>query len=624
MAKCIKDYGKCDIGIFKRTELKLRYHYYGLKTRLFQTGERKWVIQLLNYTEQLESVNSYFQHYIRPMTLHITLTNQEPRQYISEIEPLEGIADSEEGIFMTGAMLDVYMKEHYPDLPYEGYKGSWGNSSNEHAFCVTVMISKEVATSVKNKIEKDLLDLGIGICQVEIEVVCTEKHHHQSVSVELLEGFHSSVAVKRDTEFWFDCMKQIYRGDIRLADLPCSQGKENVSRCYIQCTTWSHPNLNIRDLILLYDQVFLAFPLREYMDSFFAEQQLRKEDIIDLVISGRLVVVCVLDERRYDFDFIDTLYRCNDAGVVTRRGVNAIYATYLRTLYTSSENMWSMYDEALSTFEMMQNSKLGQQLSDVLLWPYRALENSFDCLSFYQPYKIASIGPNKLFSEEYFKEKDFSNARFELSVNADTIMFASALQATYFPFEQMAEHGVYSDSPATEILGELLNMYRYPLSYFNEETKRVSDVLHQAKAKINLVRPEDNLSIKYLIDVAQRYHTSISLQALLEKIIQLPPEQQKQKILEYNNLLAELSKQNENVQEHICATNYMIQLAGFFPKVGIFASGAGLLQNVMKDIKKKQNQKRMEQKLQAGRLETIEDEVYLLDRLSRVAKLEYR
>jgi len=295
----------------------------------------------------------------------------------------------------------------------------------------------------------------------------------------------NSVAVNRDTELWFDCHKQIYRGEMRLEDLPCAEGKKNVTRCYINCTTWNHPNLNIRTLVLLYDQIFMAFPFRENLDSFCEEQQIGWKDIVELVGRGRLVIVCTSDESRYDMELIDTLYRVNSAGVVTRRGVNAIYATYFRVLHNSSINMWSMYDDSMATFEGLQGSDIGQKISDIILWPYRALENSFECLSFYQPYKVASIGPNNLFMRDHENSVDVINAKFELTVNTDTILLASALQATYFPFEQVSNKtgDVYSDAKATEVLGILLNHYRYPLSYDNEQSKRFADGLQRARAK---------------------------------------------------------------------------------------------------------------------------------------------
>ena len=119
------------------------------------------------------------------------------------------------------------------------------------------------------------------------------------------------------------------------------------------------------------------------------------------------------------------------------------------------------------------------------------------------------------------------------------------------------------------------------------------------------------------MDYSEKFDTTHTLQRILLNLSELDQNQQKTKIEEYNNLIAEIGKEHFSVLNGI---NYVLSGAGFIPVVGTFASIIDLLMQIFSDtgIKKEIVKK----KISKGK-STIKDEVYLLDKLSRVAKITY-
>lgn len=124
-----------------------------------------------------------------------------------------------------------------------------------------------------------------------------------------------------------------------------------------------------------------------------------------------------------------------------------------------------------------------------------------------------------------------------------------------------------------------------------------------------------------LLDYCDRYHTTTTLKKIMEGVTALPEDKQAAQIREYSHLLAEIGKEKRSFKQ--LAPSYLLTAAGFLPLLGMPASLLGILWQVLQDFGLPQHikEKQIERAILSGK-STTQQEVYLLDRLSRVAKIQ--
>lgn len=91
--------------------------------------------------------------------------------------------------------------------------------------------------------------------------------------------------------------------------------------------------------------------------------------------------------------------------------------------------------------------------------------------------------------------------------------------------------------------------------------------------------------------------------------------QQNKKISEYNNLIAEIGKEKITSNNIL---NYILSGVGFIPEIGTAASIISVILQLLENFGIKRNI--VKKKIETGNATTA-DEVYLLDKLSRVARI---
>ena len=121
--------------------------------------------------------------------------------------------------------------------------------------------------------------------------------------------------------------------------------------------------------------------------------------------------------------------------------------------------------------------------------------------------------------------------------------------------------------------------------------------------------------MRNILDYAQRYKTSQTLRQIISDLSKLDEAQRNARITEYNNQIAEIGKERFGAAN---ISNYGLGAAGFFPVVGYIASAISILIQAVKDLGIHRHS--VEKRIIDGKA-TIKDDVYLLDKLSRVAKI---
>ncbi len=603
-----------DSGSIKRADLQLRTKYYGIKTKIYLVDNARYNIYVVDYPYDFDDIRKDFDHNIRRIGDCVELVNQEPKSFIAKITPLTNIAYKNEGIFLTHKMFESLLISKFPRVDFLDIKVEHCNGVQ-----VIITVADTVVTDEISNIEQFIYELKNGFTKVIIKKSSTPKSVLINKDVELActdKSFAFSIA---DSEFWFDNVEKIYSGDICKNDLSFFDSEK--TKCYMDFSVWTNENINIRSNALLYDTIYLSFPLGSHIDDFLLQQHLKQEDLDELVERKKLVILLPNTESRYNKKALDRLYSIDPNCIVSKRGINALMAMFYCELERRYMSLWESNEHIFEALCLKCTKKSDWQsrfLYDWLLWPIKAKRESYELLTSYSPIKLPCIGANVLFDHFQDKTSKSTDIQFELTTNSNSIHIATALQATYFPFAVKEETGnVYSDSAVSNILGSVINNYQYISANQQDAIKEYTELLEKQRNAIYLLKSDNSVSVKNILDYSEKYNTTNTLQRILLNLSELDQDQQKSKIEEYNNLIAEIGKERFTT---INGINYVLSGAGFIPVIGTFASIIDLLMQVFSDtgIKKEIVKK----KINKGK-STINDEVYLLDKLSRVAKITY-
>ena len=603
-----------DSGSIKRADLQLRTKYYGIKTKIYLVDDARYNIYVIDYPNVFDDIRKDFDHNIRRIGDRVELVNQQPKSFIAEITPLTNIAYNNEGIFLTHKMFESLLISKFPHVDFLDIKVEHCNGVQ-----VIITVSDTVVVDEISNIKQFIYDLKNGFSKVIIKKSSTPKNILINNDVDLActdKSFDFSIA---DSEFWFENVEKIYSGDVCKNDLKFFDSEK--TKCYMDFSVWTNENINIRSNILLYDTIYLSFPLGSHIDDFLLQQHLTKEDLDELVERKKLVVLLPNTESRYNRRVLDRLCCIDPNCVVSKRGINALMAMFYCDLERKYVSSWEGNEHLFETLCLecaKKTDKQSQFLYDWLLWPIKAKRESYELLTSYSPLKLPSIGANVLFDHFQDQTSKSTDIQFELTANSNSIHIATALQATYFPFAVKGKSGkVYSDSAVSNILGSVINNYQYISVNQQDAIKEYTELLEKQRNAIYLLKSDNSVSVKNILDYSEKYNTTHTLQRILLNLSELDQSQQKNKIEEYNNLIAEIGKEHFTAIKGI---NYVLSGAGFIPVIGTFASIIDIVMQIFSDtgIRKEIVKK----KINKGK-STINDEVYLLDKLSRVAKITY-
>lgn len=601
-----------DCGSIKRADLKLRTKYYGIKTKIYLIEYRHYAIQILNYLDMYDEIKKDFNYSIRCMGDWVDLIKNEPSNIIEEVPPLSNIAHNNEGLFLTNETFQCLMISKFPNVTLL-------NIEIVHTINVKVIITvgndttdadieslKRFVFELRNGFSDVIVqksDVGQPLSNTKVNLACTDKRFEFS---------------KTDSSFWFDNVEKIYSGEIDRKQLRFFDG--STTKCYMDFSVWENENMNIRSNALLYDTIYLSFPLADHMDTFLAQQHLSVADLEELVSRNKLVILLPNSESRYDAKTIERLYQVNKNSVVSKRGINALMAMFYCELENNYLLFWQENKDALEYLckECIKSTDpKAKIIYDWLMWPIVAKQESYELFTSYSPLKMPSIGANTLFDAiQKNAEKPNHSLDFELTANSNAIHIATALKATYFPFAVKGRDGIaYSDVTVANILGNILNAYQHSSVEEYNSIKTYGEILEKERTTIYLLKSDNSVSMKNILDYAQRYKTSQTLRQIISDLSKLDEAQRNARITEYNNQIAEIGKERFGAAN---ISNYVLGAAGFFPVVGYIASAISILIQAVKDLGIHRHS--VEKRIIDGKA-TIKDDVYLLDKLSRVAKI---
>lgn len=614
-------------GEVRRADLKLRTQFLGLKTDIYEIEEYQHIIQIQNYKDNFQELKEYFEKNICPLGCMITIETEKPKYYLKHISSLafDNIVQKHEGIFLNKQMFNSLLISKFPEVNII-------NTRVEHIQGVIAIIEVDEKTDDSNiyPIKDFIMNMKCGYTDAKVVKIKVEgKSSIYIPDVGLACTDKNYLFSKRDSELWFGKAEEIYKGDFIRDDLYFFD--KNKSKCYLDFSVWDNININLRSNMLLYDTTYVSLPLGFHIFDFLQKQNISKNDLVEMVEQNKLVVILPNTESRYDREIIDELYNHNSNSVISKRGINALIAMYFCELEKKFLSLFGDSTDLL--FQIYKDLKLSKDsnsniLAEWLVWPVKAKLESYELFNSYGPMKLPTLGANRLFDFINEQNENSKNIKFEFTVNSSNIHIATALQATYFPFcIRNKDASVYSDKGVAKILGDVLNLYNYCNKSEQQQINSYTRIMRSNESAIRLLQTDNTVKMNKFLNKSIQYNTPDMLKRILVNLENMNETERRNRISDYNNVIVELGEEKENVPGK--TMNYILSGAGFLPGIGTAASIVSLVKDLLGEINKIQEINRKDKIKKAIKTETERkddkdflDEVYLLDRLSRIAKVQ--
>lgn len=363
----------------------------------------------MNCQEQLENLKQVFDHEIRMMGDWVTLAAEAPVQHLAEFPPLEDSGTFGEGIFLSKDMLKTLLISRFPRIPFHSITV---DHTKDVTLCVTVAV--ETTMEQRQEIETYFHSLHLPCHQVQVNLAVKPAPPMYVSEVMLSCTDPTKPYSMRDAEFWFDRAPALYDGTVTKEQLPWFRPG---TKCYLNASVWSKSDFNLRSNLMLYDTVYLSFPLEDHLEKFLAAQHLTRQDLEIMVEQGKLVAFLPNNESRYDSQLLQRFYDIQASAVVSKRGINALLATYYTELEHIYRGFWQGNERLLKELHLacaFSDDPRLRSVGDYLVWPLRTKAESMERFQVSSPMGAASLGIQErtrpIFPEEKWKETtEFEN-----------------------------------------------------------------------------------------------------------------------------------------------------------------------------------------------------------------------
>ena len=339
----------------RRNDLSLRLKYIGIKTRIFKIAPFKYVILCSNIPDDFEKIKTYFDRSIRYVTLQISLSDQVPEHYIEELSPIdmEHPVDDFRATARTRAEIEEYIYGRYHDFDIRKIVPSEGGIN----FHMDIYVGSDVSDKQIARLQKELTEVDFGTDQIQVLRTTDPPEDKTKLnpqdSVMWLNTNKSYPFTVAETDFWYDNIEAIYDGSVKRKDLSfCRDGE---LKCFVNASVF--PVINLRSLLLLYDTVYLALPIENFLDEFLEMQGMKKKELVQLVSMGKVVLLLGNDETRYDRQVILDAYKESPDSVIGRRAMNAMMIAQLVEMKNQYAANYPMAYEMASQLAKYGNQK---------------------------------------------------------------------------------------------------------------------------------------------------------------------------------------------------------------------------------------------------------------------------
>ena len=442
--------------IIRRTDASLRARYPHLTTEIFEVTPHTFQIVFDSVLEQAAVIGPIFDGQIRPATAHVMLSNRRPDSPIRQLRPMTDAEASSEMAGLPLRTIDLLnlLLSRYPDC---GVSDLTTDARNQR---ITLMASRPIAVQVLNQITKFIQSLDLDW---PIDVQLKEAELPRHIRAETNPMFIWAAAlrpgapryVRDDEAFWFDNINAIASGRLPVDLFP--RMKPATFRCYLDLTLGGN-HVNLRQMLMLYDEVWCSLPLAHDLAPFLASQHLTREDLLDMVELGRLRIVSTQPEERLDVSFLEAIAERSPSAIFGRRTTAALLMSDVAQTAAISHLNNPRLKQLVRPMAKVVANGLGcstEGLVEALFWPLQArrsaLQSTLDLGSKAGP--ALSLG--RAIAAQ-IKAVQGVDLELELSLFSETVHLGHALNATVYPRLDQSEGEVNLMS----MIGGDLNFHR--------------------------------------------------------------------------------------------------------------------------------------------------------------------
>jgi hypothetical protein len=125
--------------------------------------------------------------------------------------------------------------------------------------------------------------------------------------------------IERDEKLWFENIDNAFNNSFKKEDLDFMNNK---TKCLINLSIFE--NVNLRNLLLMYDVIYCILPSLEDMSKMLQSQKLNHDDLLYIVEKGRIIFVNLQPEDRLDIGFLNESFQQNPNSVIGRRALSLL------------------------------------------------------------------------------------------------------------------------------------------------------------------------------------------------------------------------------------------------------------------------------------------------------------
>lgn len=554
-------------GLIRRTDVALRGEFPDLDTLIFALSYSHFAIFCENPKIELKVIRERLDE-IKPVFLHVDIVIEKPKKYI---EIIPNIPDSEisknfEGISFTASDLLNLLMSKFPNIYFKDI------SQNRDGLIsiITTSFDEEIDGKIyhrflplcdRKKIIEfvENLDLFPGFEVVDEPDIkpphlnITDLNPVYFIQATSQRRGHEFKFAQRDEALWFDNIDNIFSGNFKKEQLFFYRPNDYSS--FVDYSVFQ--NIDLRNFIFLYQTVYVALPFREYFDDWLRRSNISRQDLVEVIERGRIKIVLVQPEYRYDIGFINEIYHTRPDAVISRRALAALQQIDIVDI---ADNY--IFNDKDSLKEVMDFSKIigtatdsnPQYIYNLIVWPLFAKRKSFNALNSAGYIGTSTFGVNNVLAPRIheFTGKDLE---LEFQMASSAVHLSNALNASYFPYNDPSVS--YTDAPFVRIMGDLLNFYRYAnidsLKTFLKEKEAQS--FQSAINPVDVISIPDSYTLPEVEGVLSKHVIFPGSKRLMETLSELDENQRREKITFYNNEVVKQVNKNKK-------SKFVIDLAG--------------------------------------------------------------
>ena len=532
-------------GQVRRIDTMLRSRFPNLRTRIFQVRAHTFLISFDPELQTSDQISDEFHNSIRFMTVPVTLSNHIPQSYISELFPLSDEDATGRMIGLPLRCVDLLnlLASRFPDAGI--IQVSDDPKVREAIVVVRSPLDEDTEDQLRTFFDSFELPLSltIKVTPSSETVVLPDIADPMFVWAASLRPGAPTYA-KQDEIFWFDNITNISRNQFPVNRFPGMQ--DVATRCYFDLSLGEN-HMNLRQALLMYDEIWCSVPLAEKQDDFLAVQGLTKTDLLEMLSAGRLRIVSTQPEERLDVRFLEEAYERNPQAMFGRRTTASLLLANVAHMAEQSLLNDPALLPGLSEFSRECGPIIGIgpiEMLRALLWPIGSRRGSLPGLLDHGSKGGPVNSLSRLISDRV-QEKTGLDIALEAHIYGEPVHIGHAIDATVFgPIDEPTLY-----NKLKSVLGAYLNLHKNFTATLVESWIRNEQGKSNPKETLPAIEVFEfnrHIPIREIMDDTSFSSTRKQGRSLYARLTNLSEQERAQEVIRLNAKLREISRNRTN------------------------------------------------------------------------------